>query len=292
MEARVGLLRGSAFFGDGLELYVNRAEETFELEFHAHDFYEIAYVAEGRGYHHVRDRVIPVSKGDVFLLPIGHPHVFRPSSADRRQKLAVRNCVFSEALLRDAQRHVPELDLRRLFEGEGSKAKDVRLGLEPLFRTMDEEQNVPIPGSKGLRFALFLQLLIRLVRLVGQAGASTEGGPPLQADPIEEALDYIRQHAAENLNLRMLAERSGLSERHFFRLFKARTGQPFLAYVRDLRIRMGCELLLGTKHKIGAVAAMVGYRDTQSFHEAFKRIAGMTPGEYRRTGWEAQRCSK
>lgn len=290
MEPRVGMMFASGIFrkGEGLELYANRAEETFQLEYHAHDFHEIACVSEGRGYHHIGGRVVPVAKGDVFLLPIGLPHVFRPASAGGGQRLVVYNCVFTEALLREAAKYVPELDLSKLFEKEGTYARDARLSLEPLFQSLVAEHAKKTAGSSGMMFALFLQLLVQFSRL-SAAGLPALPETSVAEDPIEAAAEYIRQHAPEPLTLRMLAHRCGMSERHFFRLFKARTGQPFLAYLQHARIRIGCELLLGTRHKIGTVAEMVGYRDTQSFHQTFKRIVGLTPGEYRKS--EANRLA-
>lgn len=282
MAVRAGLLHGSNFFRNGLELFVNRAEETFELEYHKHDFYEIAYVSEGRGYHHLGGRVIPVSKGDVFLLPIGLSHVFRPSSSEGGSRLVVLNCVFSEALLQTASTMVPDLDFAGLFAEEGGIIRDNRLTLEPLYQRMLEEYTVQPAGSAGMLLALFVQLMIQLSRLIRQSGAQTPGTPPDGSDPIEEAVDYIAHHAAEYLTIGLLANRCGMSERHFCRLFKARTGQSFLEYVHHQRVRMGCELLLGTRHKVGAIAGMVGYRDVQSFHLIFKRIVGLTPGAYRK----------
>jgi len=282
VESRVGLIRGSRLFGANRSIHVNRVEETFELEYHAHDFYEIAYISAGRGYHHWGGRVVPVSRGDVFVLPIGTPHVFRPHSAADGEKLVVSNCIFSDDFLRDAAARIDDLDLAGLFEREGGSARDSRFALEPIFQRMNEEQNGGSPGSAGMLYALFLQLLVGLARLL----KPSDGLGPAPArdgdDRIGEAIDYIGRHAADDLSIRSLSSRCGMSERHFFRLFKARTGMPFLEYVQRARIRMSCELLLATRHKIGTIAEMVGYRDAQSFYQTFKKVVGVTPGEYRK----------
>lgn len=281
MQTRAGLLRGSSFFRNGLMLYVNRTEETFQTDYHAHDFLEITYVSEGRGYHHLGGKVISVAKGDVFLLPVGLPHVFRPSSAEDGQKLAVYNCVFSDELLLEAASRVPDVPLASLFGREACYLRDRRLTIEPLYQRMHEEFAKQRAGSAGMLFALFLQLLIQLSRMIDQQETPV-ASPVMAADPVGDAIDYIRRHASEKLSRSMLANRCGISERHFARLFKARTGQPFLQYVLHERIRLGCELLLGTRHNIGVVAEMVGYKDMQTFHQTFKRIVGATPGEYRK----------
>jgi AraC family L-rhamnose operon transcriptional activator RhaR len=263
-------------------LYVNRVAETFELEYHAHDFYEIAYISAGRGYHHWGGRVVPVGRGDVFVLPIGTPHVFRPHSAADKEKLIVSNCIFSENLMRDAAARIDDMDLAEWFEREGGSARDSRFALEPIFQRMNEEQNGRGPGSAGMLYALFLQLLVGLVRLLRPSDAQVAAPARNEGDRIGEAIEYIARHAADDLSIRSLASRCGMSERHFFRLFKARTGMPFLEYVQRARMRMSCELLLATRHKIGTIAEMAGYRDAQSFYQTFKKIVGVTPGEYRK----------
>jgi len=295
MEPGVGLLRGERFFREGSGLFVNRVEENFLLRYHAHDFYEIAYVSRGRGFHHVNGRVVPVAKGDAFLLPIGLAHVFRPASADEGERLVITNCAFSEQLLREAASVAGALDVRRTFEGDGVAAvRDIRFTLEPIFDRMLEECRRPTAGSEGMLFGLFLQLLVQLVRMANRetpapalAGERERGADD---DAIGDAIDYIRRHLGERLTAGSLAKRCGMSERHFFRLFKERTGQPFLEYVQRQRMRVGCELLRSTRHKIGAIAEMTGYRDMETFHRTFKRWVGMTPGEYRkRAGASAPR---
>ena len=103
------LMRGTQHFREGMRIFVNRVDESFDLHYHAHDFIEISYVAGGSGFHHIGGKVLPVAKGDVFLLPVGTSHVFRPRSADRRQKLTVYNCIFTEDLFGEAAAAVDDV---------------------------------------------------------------------------------------------------------------------------------------------------------------------------------------
>ncbi|WP_409346331.1 helix-turn-helix domain-containing protein [Paenibacillus sp. MBLB4367] len=284
MEAYRQTLRGKDFFHDGRRIYVNRIEEGFQSGYHAHDFIEITYVSEGKGYHHIGDRVFPVSKGELFVLPIGMPHVFRPFSANPGQRLVVYNCLFPESTLELVVGHIPDIDLGTVLRLKPELRvpvhgiEDRKLTLEPLFQTMFSEYSSKRPGSSAVIYALLLQLLVHMSRRTMLPESSAFDGE----DPIDHAVEYVRRHAAEELTVRMMAERCRMSERHFFRLFKQRTGQPFHDFVQHARIRTGCELLQCTRHKISAVSEAVGYRDTQSFCRVFKRIVGMTPGEYRK----------
>jgi transcriptional regulator GlxA family with amidase domain len=80
----------------------------------------------------------------------------------------------------------------------------------------------------------------------------------------------------------VLVKRSGLPKRTFDRRFKAATGYAPLAYVQALRIEEAKQLLETTTTRVDAIAREVGYEDLASFRRLFRRLAGMTPGDYRR----------
>jgi AraC family L-rhamnose operon transcriptional activator RhaR len=280
------MIRKQDLYWKETPVYVNRFEENFTSSYHAHDFIEIAYISEGKGYHHIGDQVHAVSKGDVCVLPIGVQHVFRPASAHRDQRLVVYNCVFTEGLLEHLTGQViVDLDLGTLLtlqpdgrNDHGYWISDRQLSFEPLFLSMYEEYSINRNGSSAVLYALLIQLLVMLHRKTYKPAAQLFQ----PEDPLVEAIDYIHAHASEPLSIRTLADLCKLSERHFFRLFKQRTGQTFHTFVQHTRIRSACELLQCTSQKIGAISEAVGYADAESFYRVFKRIVGMTPGMYRK----------
>jgi transcriptional regulator GlxA family with amidase domain len=76
--------------------------------------------------------------------------------------------------------------------------------------------------------------------------------------------------------------RSGLSARTFARRFRAATGYLPIDYVHAIRIEEAKQLLETGSQPIDEVGRAVGYEDPASFRRLFKRVAGMTPGSYRR----------
>lgn len=79
-----------------------------------------------------------------------------------------------------------------------------------------------------------------------------------------------------------LVRRSGFPKRTFDRRFKAATGYSPLAYVQALRIEEAKHLLETGSQPIEEIAREVGYADLASFRRLFRRLAGMSPGDYRR----------
>lgn len=79
-----------------------------------------------------------------------------------------------------------------------------------------------------------------------------------------------------------LVRRSGIAERTFKRRFANATGFAPLAYVQQLRIEEAKRKLERTNSAIDEISWRVGYEDPAFFRRLFKRVTGISPGQYRR----------
>jgi AraC-like DNA-binding protein len=70
-----------------------------------------------------------------------------------------------------------------------------------------------------------------------------------------------------------------LSER-----FTAMVGQSPIEYLTGFRIQIAAERLRNTNDGLAEVAVDSGYESQAAFHRAFKRIAGVAPGQWRQAG--------
>lgn len=78
-----------------------------------------------------------------------------------------------------------------------------------------------------------------------------------------------------------MVERSGLPVRSFKRRFSMATGYSPVSYVQALRIEEAKQMLETEDLAIEEISADVGYTDPTFFRRLFKRLAGVTPAEYR-----------
>ncbi|MCR2804838.1 AraC family transcriptional regulator [Paenibacillus soyae] len=277
-------LRGDHYFNRDQLLFVNRATENFYAPFHNHDFLEIAFIAEGDGFHHAGDEVMKVRKGELFYIPIGYSHVFRPNSLSGKP-LIVYNCVFSALLLQKLIAFSSDpgfISYLKQMEAGGlafRAFRDRNGRFQKLFASLYEHYASPLAGAADYRHALLLQLLIELHQ--EQELERKDGRDGLSDASFRHVLHYLELHYGEELSLAALAETSGFSERHLQRLFHRHTGQTWHRYLQAFRIQKSGELLRGTDDKISIVAEKVGYRDIQSFVAVFKRITGLTPSQFR-----------
>lgn len=99
---------------------------------------------------------------------------------------------------------------------------------------------------------------------------------------IEASQAWLDSHASVGFPVREMVSRSGLSERGFSRRFRAATGYSPLDYVQHLRVEQAKRRLERSIEPVEQVAWAVGYEDPSAFRRLFGRIAGISPGQYRR----------
>ena len=79
-----------------------------------------------------------------------------------------------------------------------------------------------------------------------------------------------------------MVQHSGLSSRTFKRRFRAATGETTVSYVQRIRVERAKRALETDSVPIEEISWAVGYEDAASFRRLFKRLTGLTPGDYRR----------
>ena len=129
-------------------------------------------------------------------------------------------------------------------------------------------------------FADMLDYLSGLVRrTVEHLARSRE----TQQDYCARAKAYLEaNYRNASLSVCGIADELGISYPYLSKIFKDATGMGLLDYLNAIRIEKGKEALLHRNDNLSAVAELVGYSNTQSFQRFFKKLVGVTPGEYRR----------
>lgn len=141
-------------------------------------------------------------------------------------------------------------------------------------------------GSTGWCLTTKQPLCDRAGEIVGLTCVSRDLVEPSRARVIDDglaaAVEHMREHFAEKLRVPELARRAGISEAQFERrmkrIFQLSAGQ----YLMKLRINAAACLLQEGRASISGIAQEVGFFDQSLLIRAFRRVTGMTPGQYRR----------
>jgi AraC family transcriptional regulator len=98
---------------------------------------------------------------------------------------------------------------------------------------------------------------------------------------LQQTIDYIQAHLAEDLSLDDIATQVGMSRYYFCQLFKQSTGMTPYQYVIKCRIDRAKELLLFRQDcSIADVAFQVGFASQSQFTRHFKKWVGTTPKKF------------
>lgn len=115
----------------------------------------------------------------------------------------------------------------------------------------------------------------------GEAAGSPENGGAV-AFQVRRVQRHIEAHIEERLTLGSLAEVAGMSKYYFSRLFRESVGLPPYQYILKRRVDLGRRLLHETDLPIARVALRVGFSNQSHFGEAFRRLTGCSPTEFRK----------
>ncbi|MBD2464387.1 AraC family transcriptional regulator [Oscillatoria sp. FACHB-1407] len=97
---------------------------------------------------------------------------------------------------------------------------------------------------------------------------------------IQIAREYLETHYTENVSLETLAAIAHLSPFHLLRTFRKQVGLPPHEYLNQVRFRQAKKLLVQGQ-PIREVAHVTGFADQSHLTRQFKRMIGVTPGQYR-----------
>jgi AraC family transcriptional regulator len=122
--------------------------------------------------------------------------------------------------------------------------------------------------------------LIRHVLAPRQPARSRAGMLPRAM--LRAVVEYIEEHLDAGPSLDQMAAVARLNPCHFTRQFKRATGLPPHQYVIARRVERAKQLLQGGGDlPLAEVAACVGFSDQSQFSRHFKRMVGVTPGQFR-----------
>ncbi|AXY73391.1 helix-turn-helix domain-containing protein [Paraflavitalea soli] len=98
---------------------------------------------------------------------------------------------------------------------------------------------------------------------------------------IKDAQEFIEAHFEEKLTVDHLADQFNVTRRTFERRFKKATFLTVAEYIQRVKIEAAKKQLEAGRRSITEVMLAVGYSDTQTFRDVFKKVTGMTPVDYR-----------
>ena len=137
-------------------------------------------------------------------------------------------------------------------------------------------------GSQVM-FECFARIfLTKLILKYGLQKDEYDFSKSFTAQHYKQVLDYIAVNYSNNILLENMAAQADLSPSHFARLFKQTIGQSPYQFLMAYRIEQAKKMLDRPNKLMVDIAFNCGFSDQAHFSRVFKKIAGVTPKQYRR----------
>lgn len=101
---------------------------------------------------------------------------------------------------------------------------------------------------------------------------------------LNQLVDRVEEHLAEDLDVDGLARKLGTTEYHLRRMFSSLAGMPLSEYVRRRRMTVAAADVVRGEDDLLSIAVRHGYGSTEAFGRAFRAVHGAGPRDVRRDG--------
>lgn len=190
-------------------------------------------------------------------------------------KQVVTHWRFCDRLAKEFPRAIVRPEPIFLKDGAVYTSAGITAGIDLALALVEEDHG----REAALRIARFLVMF--LVRPGGQAQFSHMlSHQAVASKPLHELQVWMRENLREDLTVEKLAERLGMSSRHFTRVCLRETKMNPGQFIDRLRVEAAQQMIDSSNMGLKEIAGACGFRSADGMRRTFLRVIGITAGEY------------
>lgn len=227
----------------------------------------LEFVAAGQGTAVLGGRAVPLGPGSVFTYGPRVPHTIQTDPRQRLRKYYV-DFLGSKALERlRAARLAPGSHITVAPAGEIQAVFDLlqRCGLSPSAHSQ----------------SLCEQLLGVLLTKITERALPAEPRDLEARHTFSRFKQFLNDQRQRLMSIEMAAAEFGISTAYACRLFRRFGEESPYRYLLRQRMSLAADLLTHERLQVQQAATRLGYTDPYQFSRAFKRVAGLSPRDFR-----------
>jgi len=237
---------------------------------HSHDYYVICVIEQGLQsfWHNGKKHITP--PGGVILINPGDVHTGEAvDNLGFKMRSIYPTLTHMQTLTSELTGHPQKLPFFNSVRVDDHWARECILAIHETLTN----------GSSALECeSSFTWNLARLIRAYADLHP-TEPKLGREQKAIELARSYIEDCYSVGVTLTELAAHVSLSPYYLIRSFRAEVGMPPHAYLESVRIRH-TQRLIEEGRPLAEVASDVGFSSQSHMNRSFKKIIGVSPGQY------------
>ena len=214
----------------------------------------------------VRYEVIP---GQVFIIPLDEEHACVSEGAPHTYRLLLISSAVLHMILPKSAKNSNSKYIFKNLVFDDKKWFDQLMNLQTILLGSE---------TSFLKQAALVSTIGDILQDCADVGKDLRKSNK-QYESVKCMQTFIETHYAENFTLEALARKAYLSPYHLLRVFSQIIGIPPHIFQKQVRMRHAKEMLL-QGIPIVDVAIKTGFTDQSHFSNVFKKMTGITPGEY------------
>lgn len=257
------------------ELYT---EVGFSPGNHQQWCYEITYIESGVGTIRSNGYTCEGHAGDIIVTGRNSIHEITSEPDDR-----LRFLYLGFDLTDEAKRQPHMAEILGFFDNTKNVRISDRFRVGDLMHKLLQEFYSEYTGFDDA-VAAYLKLIILMTYrnanpVVGQNSLSYDTEESIGAT-VYRVIRYVDDHLYAIDSIRSIANELNYNYSYLSYMFKKHTGITLQKYITNKKMERAQSMLLERGQSIAQVAAILGYRNTQSFSKAFNNVFNMSPSAF------------
>jgi AraC family transcriptional regulator of arabinose operon len=126
------------------------------------------------------------------------------------------------------------------------------------------------------------ELMVRIIQSQNLVEMKTANGSDVSVSQRFAFISrYIKDHLSDKMSIEHLSRMACMSRANFFRYFKQEFGITPIDFINSERLKMAKDLMAQPAESIRDISLYAGFSDVNYFIRTFRKMEGITPGEYR-----------
>lgn len=249
-------LKKEEYIGVGKHLNVVRRDAK-DFPLHAHDYFELEIILEGRGLHQLNGTEYSLKRGCVYIVSPADFH-----KVTVQEPLLLWNITFDESLLSPAQTEALLL-----------KKESCCFFTEQILQKLDTAAGLLLQEyQSGTHIQPLMDYILSLV---------LEDTPLTnELSAVRKAMLFAQTHFREDPSLQTAAAQVCLSPVYFGSLFKKSVGQSYTQYLNSCKVNCA-KILLEDRLSVTEVCFSSGFGSLSNFLQVFRQHTGLSPQQYK-----------